>query len=162
VQRRAEVIGACWALGANPIAPIHDIGAGGCRTPYQVVDHGHCGALIDLRAIPSDARHGPMELWCSESQERYMLAIEARDVERFAAICARERCPLPCSASSRRARLVMRDPALGGARSMPMEVLFGKPPDDAPRGAARPRHRGSASVASGRGRSSARIPGRRR
>ena len=97
MQRRAqEVIDACAALGAaNPIAAIHDIGAGGLSNAVpEIVDHSHCGAVIDLRAIPSDEPGmSPMELWCNESQERYMLAIEARDVERFAALCARERCP---------------------------------------------------------------------
>ncbi len=97
MQRRAqEVIDACIALGdANPIAAIHDIGAGGLSNAVpEIVDHSGCGAIIDLRAIPSDEPGmSPMELWCNEAQERYMLAIEARDVERFAALCARERCP---------------------------------------------------------------------
>ena len=90
MQRRAqEVIDTCWALGdANPIAAIHDIGAGGLSNAVpEIVDHSDCGAVIDLRAIPSDEPGmSPMELWCNESQERYMLTIEARDVERFAAI----------------------------------------------------------------------------
>ena len=97
MQRRAqEVIDACWALGdANPIAAIHDIGAGGLSNAVpEIVDHSHCGAVIDLRAIPNDEPGmSPMELWCNESQERYMLTIDAADVARFVAICERERCP---------------------------------------------------------------------
>ena len=134
MQRRAqEVIDACWALGdANPIAAIHDIGAGGLSNAVpEIVDHSDCGAVIDLRAIPSDEPGmSPMELWCNESQERYMLTIEARDVERFAAFCVRERCPFAVIGELTAKRdLVVRDATLGGEPvDMPMEVLFGKPP----------------------------------
>ena len=118
MQRRAqEVIDACWAFGAdNPIAAIHDIGAGGLSNAVpEIVDHSGCGAEIELRAIPSDEPGmSPMELWCNESQERYMLTIEPRDIERFAAICERERCPYAVhrrahgAARARRARLRAR------------------------------------------------------
>ena len=97
MQRRAqEVIDACWALGERtPIAAIHDIGAGGLSNAVpEIVDHSGCGATIELRAIPNDEPGmSPMELWCNESQERYMLTIEAGDLPRFAAICERERAP---------------------------------------------------------------------
>ena len=134
MQRRAqEVIDACAALGdANPIAAIHDIGAGGLSNAVpEIVDHSDCGAIIDLRAIPSDEPGmSPMELWCNEAQERYMLTIEARDVERFAALCARERCPFAVIGELTAKRdLVVRDAMLGGEPvEMPMDVLFGKPP----------------------------------
>ncbi len=134
MQRRAqEVIDACAALeDANPIAAIHDIGAGGLSNAVpEIVDHSGCGAVIDLRAIPSDEPGmSPMELWCNEAQERYMLAIEARDVERFAALCVRERCPFAVIGELTAKRdLVVRDATLGGAPvEMPMDVLFGKPP----------------------------------
>jgi phosphoribosylformylglycinamidine synthase len=134
MQRRAqEVIDACWALGdANPIAAIHDIGAGGLSNAVpEIVDHSGCGAVIDLRAIPNDEPGmSPMELWCNESQERYMLTIEARDVERFAAIARRERAPFAVIGELTQEReLVVRDSSLGGNPvAMPMNVLFGKPP----------------------------------
>ena len=107
MQRRAqEVIDTCWALGdGNPIAAIHDIGAGGLSNAVpEIVEHSGCGATIELRAIPSDEPGmSPMELWCNESQERYMLTIEAarlaRVSRRFASASAH---PMPCSASSRR------------------------------------------------------------
>ena len=35
----------------------------------------------------------PMELWCNESQERYVIALEPGSVAAFAALCERERCP---------------------------------------------------------------------
>jgi phosphoribosylformylglycinamidine synthase len=134
MQRRAqEVIDACAALGSsNPIAAIHDIGAGGLSNAVpEIVEHSRCGAVIDLRAIPSDEPGmSPMELWCNEAQERYMLAIEARDVERFARLSERERCPFAVIGELTAEReLVVRDALLGGEPvAMPMEVLFGKPP----------------------------------
>ena len=134
MQRRAqEVIDTCWALGErNPIAAIHDIGAGGLSNAVpEIVEHSGCGAVIDLRAVPSDEPGmSPMELWCNESQERYMLTIEAGDVARFAAICERERAPYAVIGELTASReLVVRDAVLGGTPvAMPMEVLFGKPP----------------------------------
>ena len=134
MQRRAqEVIDACWALGdSNPIAAIHDIGAGGLSNAVpEIVEHSGCGATIELRAIPNDEPGmSPMELWCNESQERYMLTIEAADLARFAAICDRERAPYAVLGELTASRdLVVRDSKLGGEPvSMPMEVLFGKPP----------------------------------
>ncbi len=134
MQRRAqEVIDACWALGeGNPIAAIHDIGAGGLSNAVpEIVDHSNCGAEIELRAIPSDEPGmSPMELWCNESQERYMLTIEPQNLEPFAALCERERAPYAVIGElTAKRELVVRDSALGGAPvAMPMEVLFGKPP----------------------------------
>jgi phosphoribosylformylglycinamidine synthase len=134
MQRRAqEVIDTCWALGAqNPIAAIHDIGAGGLSNAVpEIVDHSHCGAALELRAIPSDEPGmSPMELWCNESQERYMLTIEQRDVERFVAICERERCPHAVLGELTAKRdLVVHDATLANEPvAMPMDVLFGKPP----------------------------------
>ncbi|MEO8466028.1 MAG: phosphoribosylformylglycinamidine synthase [Gammaproteobacteria bacterium] len=134
MQRRAqEVIDACWALGdENPIGAIHDIGAGGLSNAVpEIVDHSDCGAVIDLRAIPNDEPGmSPMELWCNESQERYMLTIDAADVPRFVAICERERCPYAVLGElTAKKDLIVRDSALGNEPvAMPMEVLFGKPP----------------------------------
>ncbi|HLF10758.1 MAG TPA: phosphoribosylformylglycinamidine synthase [Gammaproteobacteria bacterium] len=134
MQRRAqEVIDTCWGMGAaNPIGAIHDIGAGGLSNAVpEIVEHSRRGASIDLRAIPSDEPGmSPMELWCNESQERYMLAIEARDVERFARICERERCPYAVIGELTAKRdLIVHDDKLGNDPvAMPMEVLFGKPP----------------------------------
>ncbi|HEX3481974.1 MAG TPA: phosphoribosylformylglycinamidine synthase, partial [Kofleriaceae bacterium] len=97
IQRRCqEVIDRCWALGdANPILSIHDVGAGGLSNalPELVHDAG-LGAAIDLRAIPTgEPDLSPLELWCNEAQERYVLAIAPERVAEFAALCARERAP---------------------------------------------------------------------
>lgn len=96
MQRRAqEVINHCWALGRdNPILSIHDVGAGGLSNaiPELVYEH-ECGAHIELRAIPSaDESLSPMELWCNEAQERYVLAITEDRLAEFSKFAAREQC----------------------------------------------------------------------
>ena len=98
MQRRCqEVIDRCWQLGErNPIAFIHDVGAGGLSNALpELVKDGGCGGRFSLRAVPSDdPGMSPLELWCNESQERYVLAVAPPDLPRFLAICARERCPV--------------------------------------------------------------------
>jgi phosphoribosylformylglycinamidine synthase len=134
MQRRAqEVIDACWALGDdNPIAAIHDIGAGGLANAVpEIVELSRCGAVIALRAVPNDEPGmSPMELWCNESQERYMLSIEADRLDRFLALCQRERCPVAVIGTLCEQRtLTVNDDELGNTPvAMPMDVLFGKPP----------------------------------
>jgi phosphoribosylformylglycinamidine synthase len=134
IQRRAqEVIDRCWALGErNPIALIHDVGAGGLSNAVpEAVAHSHRGARIELRAIPSaDSGLSPMELWCNEAQERYVLVIAAAALPEFAAIAARERCPFAVIGEiDARGELTVRD-ALFEDRpvDMPIDVLLGKPP----------------------------------
>jgi phosphoribosylformylglycinamidine synthase len=134
MQRRAqEVIDACWALGAdNPVGAIHDIGAGGLSNAVpEIVEHSRCGAIIDLDAIPSDEPGmSPMELWCNESQERYMLTVEPDRVAQLAALCERERCPYAVIGELTAERtLTVRSRAHECEPvAMPMDVLFGKPP----------------------------------
>jgi len=134
MQRRAqEVIDACWALGEdNPILSIHDIGAGGLSNAVpEIVDQSHRGAILQLRNVPNDEPGmSPMELWCNESQERYMVAVGADSVEGFAQICDRERCPCAVIGELTEERdLRVLDAEFDNEPvAMPMEVLFGKPP----------------------------------
>ncbi|HKF98339.1 MAG TPA: phosphoribosylformylglycinamidine synthase, partial [Steroidobacteraceae bacterium] len=97
MQRRAqEVIDRCAALGdRNPIALIHDVGAGGLSNAVpEAVAHSHRGARLELRAIPSaESGLSPLELWCNEAQERYVLAVDATGLGMLEALCRRERCP---------------------------------------------------------------------
>src|SRR3989440_669843 len=134
MQRRAqEVIDRCWAAGeANPIALIHDVGAGGLANAVpEAVAHSGRGARIDLRAVPS-AEEGmsPLQLWCNEAQERYLLAIAPQGLPRFAAIAERERCPFAVIGEiDASGELTVRDPLFGDQPvDMPLEVLLGKPP----------------------------------
>jgi phosphoribosylformylglycinamidine synthase len=135
IQRRCqEVIDRCWALGdANPILSIHDVGAGGLSNaiPELVHDAG-LGAAIDLRAIPTgEPDLSPLELWCNEAQERYVLAVAPERVADLAALCARERAPWArLGTATADGRLVVTDAAQAPQRpiDLPLEVVLGKPP----------------------------------
>ncbi|MGH8155943.1 MAG: phosphoribosylformylglycinamidine synthase, partial [Rhodanobacteraceae bacterium] len=108
MQRRCqEVIDACCALGdASPIVAIHDVGAGGLSNAIPELLHGSgVGGEIDLDAVPSDdPQLSPMQIWCNESQERYVLAVKPADLDAFRAICARERCPVAVVGTATQAR----------------------------------------------------------
>ncbi|QIK36842.1 phosphoribosylformylglycinamidine synthase [Caldichromatium japonicum] len=134
MQRRCqEVIDRCWALGEdNPILLIHDVGAGGLANalPELVNDAGR-GGRFDLSAIPSaDPSLSPLELWCNESQERYVLAIARERLTIFEAICARERCPYAILGEAiADEHLLLEDPKTGERPiAIPSALLFGKPP----------------------------------
>ncbi|MDQ6681296.1 MAG: phosphoribosylformylglycinamidine synthase, partial [Pseudomonadota bacterium] len=97
IQRRAqEVINHCTALAdANPILAIHDVGAGGISNAFpELIDGAGRGARFDLRKVPLEASGlAPKEIWCNESQERYVMAVAAEALPLFDAMCRRERCP---------------------------------------------------------------------
>ncbi len=132
-RRCQEVIDRCWALGdENPIAFIHDVGAGGLSNamPELVNDAGK-GGRFDLRQIPNDEPGmSPLEIWCNESQERYVMAIPSERINVFSEICERERCPFAIiGEATNERRLVLEDPHFGNQPiDMPLEVLLGKPP----------------------------------
>jgi phosphoribosylformylglycinamidine synthase len=134
VQRRAqEVIDACWALGRdNPIVLIHDVGAGGLSNAIpEVVAHSARGARIDLRAVPSaEPGMSPLEIWCNEAQERYVLAIAADRLADFAALAQRERCPFGVIGDiDASGQLVVYDSLFGNEPvNMPIEALLGGTP----------------------------------
>jgi phosphoribosylformylglycinamidine synthase len=134
IQRRAqEVIDRCWAQGdANPILSIHDVGAGGLANAVpEIVHAARRGAELDLRRVPSEEPGmSPLEIWCNEAQERYVLAIEARDLDRFRAICERERCPFAViGAATADGRLTVNDPSFANRPvDMELNALLGKPP----------------------------------
>ncbi|KAJ2440263.1 phosphoribosylformylglycinamidine synthase, partial [Coemansia sp. RSA 2424] len=97
MERRCQmVLDACTALGgANPIAYVHDVGAGGLSNALpELVHDSRLGADIELRDVPSaDSALSPMEIWCNEAQERYVLAVANDRLPALLAIAARERCP---------------------------------------------------------------------
>ncbi|HTA92410.1 MAG TPA: phosphoribosylformylglycinamidine synthase, partial [Polyangiaceae bacterium] len=134
MQRRCqEVIDRAWALGdKNPIVSIHDVGAGGLSNalPELVNDSGR-GARFELRRIPSDEPGmSPLELWCNESQERYVLAIEQSELARFEALCMRERCPYAVLGHATDDGVLTVDDAHFDNQpiALPLQVLLGKPP----------------------------------
>ncbi len=134
MQRRAqEVIDTCWAMGdRNPILLIHDVGAGGLSNAVpEAVAHSHRGAAINLRDVPSaESGLSPLELWCNEAQERYVLAIDAAALDRFSAVAQRERCPFAVIGTiDDSGQLIVADPQLGTTPvDIPIDVLLGKPP----------------------------------
>jgi phosphoribosylformylglycinamidine synthase len=134
LQRRAqEVIDRCVALGdANPILLIHDVGAGGLSNALpEAIAHSHRGGRIDLRKIPTaESELSPMEIWCNEAQERYVLALAPGSAGQFAALCERERCPYAAVGEiTADGILNVFDPLLHAMPvDMPIEMLLGKAP----------------------------------
>ena len=134
MQRRAqEVIDRCWQMGENnPILSINDVGAGGMSNALpELVHGGGCGALFELRKIPLDETGmSPKQIWCNESQERYVLAIAPERLEEFRALCERERCPFAVVGTAiADDRITVHDAEFNNDPvSMPLSVLLGKPP----------------------------------
>jgi phosphoribosylformylglycinamidine synthase len=134
IQRRAqEVIDRCWAMGdANPILLIHDVGAGGLSNALpEAIAHSRRGGRIDLRKIPSaESELSPMEIWCNEAQERYVLALVPGSEPAFAALCERERCPYAAVGEiTADGRLLVTDSLLSANPvDIPIDVLLGKAP----------------------------------
>ena len=133
IQRRAqEVINGCRALGdANPILSIHDVGAGGLSNAFpEIVDGAHRGARFDLDKVPLLASGlSPAEIWCNESQERYVLAIAPESLATFDFLCQRERSPYAVVGTVCADRqLIVQAPDGTRPVDMPMDVLLGKPP----------------------------------
>ena len=162
IERRAqEVINHCWAQGdKNPILAIHDVGAGGLSNAFpELTNDAGRGARFDLRAVPlEESGLAPKEIWCNESQERYVLAIAPESLDQFKAFCERERCPFAVvGVATEERQLVLADEGIarsagpsqasaaapsGGSEpreagsvgaalrpvDMPMNVLLGKPP----------------------------------
>ena len=132
-RRCQEVIDQCWQLGeANPIVFIHDVGAGGLSNALpELVKDGGCGGLFELRRIPNaESQMSPLEIWCNEAQERYVLAVAADDIQRFDAMCQRERCPYAVvGETSAEKHIRLHDKHFDNDPiDIPMELLFGKPP----------------------------------
>lgn len=135
IERRAqEVIDRCWQLGAdkNPIISIHDVGAGGLSNAFpELVNDAGRGAKFALRDVPLE-EHGlnPLQIWCNESQERYVLAILPENLDLFREICERERCPFAVvGVATDDGHLQVRDDLFSNNPvDLPLNVLLGKPP----------------------------------
>ncbi|MBC7437669.1 MAG: phosphoribosylformylglycinamidine synthase [Bdellovibrionales bacterium] len=154
IQRRAqEVINHCWALGAgdgtagsgNPILAIHDVGAGGLSNAFpELTNDAGRGARFELNQVPlEESGLAPREIWCNESQERYVMAIAPGSLAQFQAFCERERCPFSVVGVATEARQLIvaakgatasqpvgmpTDMPVNMPVNMPMDVLLGKPP----------------------------------
>ena len=134
IERRCqEVIDRCWQLGAdNPIVFIHDVGAGGLSNAFpELVNDGGVGGKFELRNVPNDEPGmSPLEIWCNESQERYVMAIPADKMPVFEQICKRERAPYAVvGEATAEQHLSLSDRHFGNTPiDLPLSVLLGKPP----------------------------------
>ncbi|MCC2674320.1 MAG: phosphoribosylformylglycinamidine synthase [Ramlibacter sp.] len=133
IERRGqEVINQCWALGEqNPILAIHDVGAGGLSNAFpELTNDAGRGARFDLRKVPlEESGLAPREIWCNESQERYVMAIAPESLEQFRGFCERERCPFAVvGIATEQRQLVVADEGADTPVDMPLDVLLGKPP----------------------------------
>ncbi|WP_221800612.1 phosphoribosylformylglycinamidine synthase [Oceanobacter mangrovi] len=132
-RRCQEVIDRCWQLGdRNPIAFIHDVGAGGISNAFpELVSDGGRGGKFELRNVPNDEPGmSPLAIWSNESQERYVMAVAMEDLETFDAICARERAPYAVVGyATEEEHLTVTDEHFGNSPvDLPLQVLLGKPP----------------------------------
>ena len=134
IERRCqEVIDRCTARGAdNPILFIHDVGAGGLSNAFpELVHDGGRGGRFALREVPNaEPGMSPLEIWCNEAQERYVLAIAPESIEEFEAICRRERAPFAVvGEATEEEHLKVDDEHFGNAPiDLPLSVLLGKAP----------------------------------
>jgi phosphoribosylformylglycinamidine synthase len=132
-RRCQEVIDRCWGQGRdNPILWLHDVGAGGLSNalPELVHDSGR-GGRFELRLVPNEEPGmSPMQIWCNESQERYVMAVTAERLEDFKALCERERCPYAVvGEATAEEHLLLGDAHFdNNPIDIPMPLLFGKPP----------------------------------
>ncbi|MDX3774377.1 phosphoribosylformylglycinamidine synthase [Chromatiaceae bacterium AAb-1] len=134
IERRCqEVIDRCWQLGSdNPICFIHDVGAGGLSNAFpELVNDGGVGGKFELRNVPNDEPGmSPLEIWCNESQERYVMAIPADKMPVFEKICQRERAPYAVvGEATAEQHLTLTDKHFGNTPiDLPLNVLLGKAP----------------------------------
>ena len=132
-RRCQEVIDRCWQMGAsNPIQFIHDVGAGGLSNAFpELVNDGEMGGKFELRHVPNDEPGmSPLEVWCNESQERYVLSVSDQDLPVFTAICERERAPFSVvGKATKEKHLTVSDAHFSNTPiDMPLDILLGKPP----------------------------------
>ena len=132
-RRCQEVIDRCWQMGdENPIKFIHDVGAGGISNAFpELVSDGGRGGRFELRNVPNDEPGmAPAEIWCNESQERYVMAVAPEDLKRFEALCERERCPFAVvgEATEEEHLLLSDEHFSNNPVDLPLQVLLGKPP----------------------------------
>ncbi|QSX35428.1 phosphoribosylformylglycinamidine synthase [Shewanella avicenniae] len=132
-RRCQEVIDRCWQMGdANPIQFIHDVGAGGLSNAFpELVSDAGRGGKFELRNVPSDEPGmSPLEIWCNESQERYVLSVAAENLDTFKAICERERAPFAVvGEATAEEHLSLSDEHFDNKPiDLPLEVLLGKAP----------------------------------
>jgi phosphoribosylformylglycinamidine synthase len=132
-RRCQEVIDSCWAHGKDsPIRSIHDVGAGGLSNAMpELLDDAGLGGVLELRELQIDTTSmTPMEVWCNESQERYVLSIKPEKLKEFTTLCERERCPVAVlGKATKEQKLTVNDAYFNEKLvDIPMSLLFGNTP----------------------------------
>lgn len=132
-RRCQEVIDRCWERGEeNPILFIHDVGAGGLSNALPELVHDSAkGGRFELRRVPNDEPGmTPLEIWCNEAQERYVMAVAAERLDEFIQLCERERCPYAVvGEATDEEHLLLGDAHFGNNPiDIPIPLLFGRPP----------------------------------
>lgn len=132
-RRCQEVIDSCWTKSSeSPIRSIHDVGAGGLSNAMpELLDDAGLGGTLELRKLQIDTKSmSPMEIWCNESQERYVLSIKPEKIEEFKQICHRERCPYAVlGIANKEQHLTVTDEYFDNKSvDIPMGLLFGNTP----------------------------------
>ncbi|STF64523.1 Phosphoribosylformylglycinamidine synthase [Escherichia coli] len=77
----------------------------------------------------------PLEIWCNESQERYVLAVAADQLPLFDELCKRERAPYAViGEATEELHLSLHDRHFDNQPiDLPLDVLLGKTPKMTPR-----------------------------
>ena len=134
MQRRCqEVINHCNSLGdRTPIISIHDIGAGGLSNAVpEIINDCERGGSFELRKVQNaDLGMSPMQIWCNEAQERYVVAIKPQSLALFESFCEREHCLYAViGKATRKKHLTLNDKLFSNKPiDIPMSVLFGNSP----------------------------------
>jgi len=132
-RRCQEVIDTCWSQSIDsPIRSIHDVGAGGLSNAMpELLDDAGLGGYLEIRNLQIDSKDmSPMEIWCNESQERYVISIKPEKIEEFKKICQRERCPYAIlGKATEKQDLLLTDKYFeNNPVDIPMNLLFGSTP----------------------------------
>ncbi|STJ20065.1 Phosphoribosylformylglycinamidine synthase [Escherichia coli] len=97
----------------------------------ELVSDGGRGGKFELRDILSDEPGmSPLEIWCNESQERYVLAVAADQLPLFDELCKRERAPYAViGEATEELHLSLHDRHFDNQPiDLPLDVLLGKTP----------------------------------
>src|SRR5690606_28509311 len=108
---------------------------GGLSDAFPELGHdpGRSARFLLDRIPLEETGMSPAEIWCNESQERYVLALAPESLPAFDYLCRRERCPFAVVGTvtdDGQLQLLFseEDPVGGHPVDMPIDVLLGKPP----------------------------------
>ena len=111
---------------------IHDVGAGGLPNALpELVHDQRPRRRLELREVPSaEPGLSPLEIWCNEAQERFVLGIDPERYELFCRIARARALPVRARGyATAEPQLALADRHFGNVPiDLPLEVLFGNTP----------------------------------